>query len=323
MTRPSASLPDPEPMPRITAIVCTHNRYDTLGDTLDSLARQDLPPDQYEVLVVDNSTDLDAQARFWRLNRPAANARVIIEPTPGLSRARNIGLREAQAPAVAYIDDDALPEPEWLRLLAELFERVPEAGIAGGPVEPIWVYPAERPVWLHRWQEGFLTIIDRGDERRPLQAGEWLAGTNIAYRRAPLLEIGGFSEALGRIGASLLSNEELVVSQALEQRGFATWYEPAARVAHRVHANRVSQAWFRRRVSWQAVSDQMAQLPAGDPEALWARLGDYQSRLAPQQRGIRGLFLDTQDPALFQKQCDAIGALLLLLLADGNDPDPA
>jgi glycosyltransferase involved in cell wall biosynthesis len=309
-------------MPRITTIVCTFNRYDTLADTLDSLSRQDLPASDYEVLVVDNSTDIDAQTRFWRLTRLAPNARLILEATPGLSRARNIGMREAASPVVAYIDDDALPNPNWLRVLAELFETEPKAGIAGGPVEPIWVYPSERPAWLHPWQEGFLTIVDRGPERRVLGEHEWLAGTNIAYRREPLVEIGGFNEALGRIGGSLLSNEELMVSRSLEKQGYRAWYEPAAQVLHRVHANRVSQAWFRRRVSWQAVSDQMAQVPPGDDEALWTRIHDYQSKLPPHMRGLRGLFLDTPDPNLFQKQCDAIGALLLLLMASGNDPDP-
>lgn len=307
---------------RITAVVCTHNRYDTLGDTLESLANQDMPAEEYEVLIVDNSTDLDAQVQFWRLTRLDSNFRLIIEPVPGLSRARNIGMREAAGQVVAYIDDDALPDPQWLRRLAALFEANPQVGIGGGPVEPIWVYPSERPAWLHPWQEGFLTILDRGQECRPLEEDEWLAGTNIAYRRDALRAVGGFSEALGRIGSSLLSNEELVVSQAMTKLGWQAWYEPQAHVVHRVHANRVSQQWFRRRVSWQAVSDQMALKSAGDEETLWAQIHAYQSQLPVQMRGIRGLFLDTPEPDLFQKQCSAIGALLLLLMASGRDPDP-
>jgi GT2 family glycosyltransferase len=307
---------------RISAVVCTHNRYETLGDTLDSLTDQDLPPEDYEVLVVDNSTDLHAQGRFWRVTRLAGNARKIIEPVPGLSRARNIGLREAVSPIVAYIDDDAVPGRAWLSALAQLFEANPEVGICGGPVEPIWIYPADRPVWLHPWQDGFLTIVDRGAEQRLLDDNEWLAGTNIAFRREALLAVGGFNEALGRIGSSLLSNEELTASRALERQGWQCWYEPGASVAHRVHANRVNQAWFRRRVSWQAVSDQMAQQPVADDAALWARIHAYLSNLPIQMRGLRGLFLDVDDPDVFQKQCSAIEALLLLLLASGRDPDP-
>jgi glycosyltransferase involved in cell wall biosynthesis len=307
--------------PRIAVIVCSHNRYETLGDTLRGLEAQTLPEAAFEVVVVDNSTDLDAQKKFWRLNKLPANVRLIRERIPGLSRARNIGFRAAAAPIVAYIDDDAVASPGWLGTLLDVFETTEKCGVAGGPVVPVWLYPAREPEWLHQWQRGFLTIVDRGPGRRALGEGEWLAGTNIAFRRDLLEKVGGFNEGLGRIGNALLSNEELEVSRKIEAEGFGAFYDDDARVLHRVHANRVSQGWFRRRVSWQAVSDQMSGGRTADDEACWARIHQYLQKVPVEMRGVRGLFLNTNDPDLFHAQCGAIEALVTLLTASGRDPE--
>ena len=325
---PSEPAPDAPPTSapaavrlRIAVIVCTHNRYDTLGDTLRSLEAQSLPEAEFEILVVDNSTALQAQQKFWRLHKPPANGRVIFEAIPGLSRARNIGRRQTEAPVVVYIDDDAVASPDWLSILVNVFESTPECGIAGGPVVPVWTYPGHWPEWLHPWQRGFLTIVDRGPRRRALDQGEWLAGTNIAFRRELLERFGGFNEGLGRIGNSLLSNEELEVSDKIAAAGFTTWYDHNARVLHRVHANRVSQAWIRRRVSWQAISDQMSSSPKIDDDACWTRLAEYFQQMPVEMRGVRGLFLDVPNPELYYAQCRAIEALVTLLIGSGRDPE--
>lgn len=309
-------------VPEIAAIICTYNRHDLLIETIRSLEAQTLHPRRYEIIVVDNSSDFEARAQFWRDFPGLTNLRVILEDVPGLSRARNIGMRAAAAPIVAYIDDDAVAVPEWLEELLRAFERDKATGIAGGPVEPVW--PGSEPPWLHKWLRGHLTIVDLGPEARTLADGEWLAGTNIAFRNDALQAAGGFNETLGRVRGILLSNEEIAVAEFIRKEGLNSFYIPAARVFHRVHADRVSQSWLRRRASWQIVSDLLAGGPAGaEPERLWADLGNYLMRLPLEMRNVRGLFYDTQDPELFEKQCVAIGALMHLLLNSGRDPDPA
>jgi glucosyl-dolichyl phosphate glucuronosyltransferase len=306
----------------ITAIICTYNRYDVLLEAIRSLQTQTLDASRYEILVIDNTSDHEARTAFWQDYEPAGNLRIILEDIPGLSRARNIGMREASAPLLAYIDDDAVAVPEWLESLVETFATVSDACIVGGPVDPIW--PGSAPPWLHEWLRGFLTIVDLGPQQRPLDSHEWLAGTNIAFRKSALEAVGGFSETLGRVKGTLLSNEELVVSERIHSLGFSSYYAPAARVFHRVHSDRVSQPWMRKRVSWQVVSDLMAGRASGrDRSRLWRDVGEYLMQVPPEMRGIRGLFLDTPDLELFNKQCVAIGALLSLLLDHGTDPDPA
>jgi glycosyltransferase involved in cell wall biosynthesis len=304
---------------KITAVICTHNRYDVLPDAISSLQSQAMDANALEILVIDNSTDHAAQENFWKNYGLPSNARLIVDKVPGLSRARNTALREARAPIIAYIDDDAVAMAGWADAIATVFDTHEKAGIAGGPVEPIW--PSEAPKWLHKWQRGFLTIVDHGKEARALETREWLAGTNIAFRTSVLREVGGFNESLGRVGSSLLSNEELVISEKIKEKGFGAYYTPDARVMHRVHADRVTQQWLRKRIGWQAVSDQLAASSDTTADRCWSEIAEYLSTLPPEMRGIRSLFLDTQDPEMFYMQCRALEALMHLALHHAKDPE--
>lgn len=318
--RPVAKAP-PEIIvraPDIAVVVCTYNRYDVLPDAIASLTDQALGNSAAEFIIVDNSSDKAAQDAFWSAFAANDRVRVVFEALPGLSRARNRGIREASAPIVAYMDDDAIAAPTWCEALVATFERHSEAGIAGGPVRPIW--PAAEPEWLHPWQRGFLTIVDYGSEERALAEEEWLAGTNIAFRREALLAVGGFTETLGRTGAALLSNEELQTATRLHREGLRSFYNPSAEVFHRVHAERMTPAWLRRRIAWQAVSDILANRPLPPADEQWRRLSKYFLSVAPELRTVRGLFFDTQDAGLFQRQCEALEAVLHLALQHGNDP---
>jgi glycosyltransferase involved in cell wall biosynthesis len=303
----------------ITAVICTHNRYDVLPDAIESLIVQSLAADTIEILIVDNSSDTAAQRDYWSMRDLPENAKLLVETIPGLSRARNRALREARAPIIAYLDDDAIAMSDWCASIVEAFRSSEDAGIVGGPVEPIW--PESAPPWLHKWQQGFLTIVDYGSDLRALNDGEWLAGTNIAFRTSALREAGGFNEALGRTGSTLLSNEELAVTRKILASGLQAYYLPQARVMHRVHAERTTQRWLRQRVCWQAVSDLLsgAQRPAR--EQCWNELASYLGTLPIEMRGMRGLFLDTPDPEIFYSQCRALEALMHLALNEAEDPE--
>jgi len=303
----------------ITAVICTHNRYDVLPDAIESLAGQSLSASAIEILIVDNSSDIAAQRDYWSLRELPENAVLIVEKIPGLSRARNLALREAQAPVIAYLDDDAIAMPDWCASIVDAFRSIEGAGIVGGPVEPIW--PETAPSWLHKWQQGFLTIVDHGSDVRILGDGEWLAGTNIAFRTSILREAGGFNEALGRSGSALLSNEELAVTRKIVDFGLQAYYLPQARVMHRIHAERATQRWLRQRVCWQAVSDLLsgAQRPAR--EQCWNDMASYLGNLPIEMRGMRGFFLETSDPEIFYAQCRALEALMHLTLNEAEDPE--
>src|SRR4028118_720250 len=123
------------PDPLVSAIICTHNREEYLGEAIDSLLRQDFY--NYEVVVVDNaSSDRTRELVEERLSSPRLN--YVYEPRTGLSVARNTGAKEAQAPILAYLDDDAVASSFWLKAIYEAFARNEKLAIAGGKVTLLW-----------------------------------------------------------------------------------------------------------------------------------------------------------------------------------------
>lgn len=310
---------EPMVLPKISAIICTFNRHEMLLDAIMSIELQDLSEQEFELIIVDNSDDVEARERFCDGLHIGCAHRYIEEARPGLSRARNIGIEAARAELVAFMDDDARASPGWLRHIIETFSTYQSAGVAGGPVRPIW--SARRPDWLTPQLESYLTIIDRGAEARTLTGGEWLSGTNIAFRTRAVREAGSFPENLGRIGPLLLSNEELLVTRRIRDLGYTVVYEPKLEMHHRVHIERVSQSWLRRRVFWQVLSDLFAgdQIQPGCAEEDVRRVLDFLMKLAPKHRGAMGLFLDTDDPHLLEAQTEAISALARLLATDCRD----
>jgi hypothetical protein len=75
------------------------------------------------------------------------------------------------------------------------------------------------------------------------------------FRRAPLVEGGGFSPQFGRVGADmLLSGDEIFAGAALGKKGWRFWYSHKPRAGHRVPTDRLDPAWFRRRMFWEGVT---------------------------------------------------------------------
>ena len=117
---------------RLSVVISTYNRREVLlSQCLPSLLQQDLPPDQYEVIViVDGSTDGTGSA--LRELRPACSLRIVEQPNSGLSRARNIGIQMARGELVMFIDDDIVCRPDVFRRHVE----------AHAGVEPVVVHGA-------------------------------------------------------------------------------------------------------------------------------------------------------------------------------------
>src|SRR5690242_6224837 len=213
----------------LSAVICTHNRYDLLPEAIESLVQQDVPAGLFEIIVVDNSPDQGGAARFGKRYEGLSNLTYLVEPTPGLSNARNRGTAVALGRIVAFIDDDARACPSWAEELLHAhaaFEG--RAGIVGGPIVPRWTN--EKPPWMGKQLLGYLSLVDLGGKLRELAEGEWLAGCNISFDRASLIAAGGFATRLGRIGAgsTLLSNDEMEASARVRALGKLAIYAPKA-----------------------------------------------------------------------------------------------
>jgi glycosyltransferase involved in cell wall biosynthesis len=223
--------PPVRPLPSCSVVVCTRDRPDELDRCLASLGTLDLAP--MEVIVVDSGP-----AR-WPAQSVAQSrgARYVLERRRGLGRARNVGARIASGDVVAYLDDDSIAEPGWLRALAVEFED-PAVAVVTGRCAPMDDQGSEamRDVMRSWWPNGAGRFaLDRSVDgwARMAIAGSVGTGGNMALRRIVFSTWTGFDERLGR-GAPIDSGEEHHAFFELLRRGYAIAYNPHSVVRHPV-----------------------------------------------------------------------------------------
>lgn len=239
--------------PKISAIICTHNREQYLGAAIDSLLEQDF--DSYEVIVVDNASS-DGTREIVENRLSNQRLKYVYEPITGLSVARNTGAREARASIFAYLDDDAVASREWLKVIYAAYQENEKLAIAGGKVTLLWPEGTSSPVWLSSDLAGNLGAYDLGESIVYIEnPGLTPRGLNYSIRRTFLEKIGGFDVNLGRVGKNLLSNEELQMTELALQAGWQVAYLPDALVAHNVAPERLERSWFLNRGWWQGISE--------------------------------------------------------------------
>lgn len=240
----------------LTIAICTCDRHGLLVDAVESIFSQEQAAANLPLLIIDNSTE-QRRARIFerRITKLGENIEYVITPPHGLSAARNRALSICETSWIAYMDDDALLAPDWLSVITQTVStQTNDIAAVGGPVLLDWKAP--RPVWLPDELLGYLSALDMGDTCRTLSDKEWLVGTNMVFRSLALKEIGGFTTHLGRRPGTLMSNEELDALNRLRRLGYQFLYEPHAKVVHTVSEDRLNQNWFRRRIFWQAISDE-------------------------------------------------------------------
>ena len=234
-------------MIRISLAIPTHNRAEPLLVALESIARQDLPADEWECVVVNNNSTDETASRFaaFAAEHPECHLRMVDETGPGVSYARNRGLREAQAPLVAFIDDDEHVNPGFLRAYLDFFDRHPEAVVAGGRI--IAEYPSGRPDWMSHYVEmPIANPMDFGTEVRPFPVGRVPGGGNMAFRREGLAAYDGFDPSLGRVNGELIGGEENDLFERLLRGGETIWYVPGAVMWHVIPPHKLTRDYFRR-----------------------------------------------------------------------------
>src|ERR1700754_3530524 len=98
----------------ITVCLCTHNRPGYLADCLAALRQQTVGAASFDILVVDSASGREVAAQIVRLVAAMGNARLLRVDRPGISRARTAGADTVWDGYLAYIDDDAIPAPDWI-----------------------------------------------------------------------------------------------------------------------------------------------------------------------------------------------------------------
>jgi glycosyltransferase involved in cell wall biosynthesis len=259
----------------VTVCVCTHDRPGYVADCLDGLARQTVGPDRFDILVVDSASTGDIPALLARMVSGIANARLLRVDEAGISIARNVGAGEAKGAYVAYIDDDAIPAPDWVeRILAAIGAGGNPPALIGGRILPRWELPL--PAWWPPRLRGSLSIIElegQGEYRSAaLPATLEPYGANMIVQVRALRAVGGFGRHSGRCGTALLSDEEVQLAWRLQSAGYSARYDSRIVVQHQIQATRLTPSWLLSRLYWQGVSAVRTRRLLGRPGAVWREL---------------------------------------------------
>lgn len=241
-------------MINISAIICTINRAAYLIKALTSLVEQTIDRELYEIVVVDNGSCDETAAIVSDFISKYTNIVYLYEPVTGLSKARNTGAEAARGQYLAFLDDDAVASPSWLANILKVFsQRGSMAGCVGGQIDLIWERP--RPQWLENGLTSYLGELALSPSPKVLGPGEYVFGGNMALSRQALALAGGFSRHLGKVGSSLMANEEILLQDALRAISREIYYDPDILVCHHARAECLTRRWYVRRLYFQGVSE--------------------------------------------------------------------
>jgi GT2 family glycosyltransferase len=235
---PPQALGDSDESAYVSHVVTTCNNARLAVRCVGSIIASQCGP--FEIVVVENRPAGSNVREALSSAFPGdGRVRVVDEPVPGLSRARNAGLRATRGEIVAFTDDDIVVDPHWVASVRRAFARCPDVSCVTGPI-----LPAELETPAQVLMERFAPIgtafvrrlyaVDRPPLEQPLfpyTAGYFGSGGNAAFRWDALVALDGFDTALGT-GTSARGGEDLDIFIRLLLTGQQLLYEPSAIVWH-------------------------------------------------------------------------------------------
>ena len=213
VTRTFADAPFPPGVqwPSMSVVVCTYNGARTLRDCLEGLKAMTYP--NFEVIVVDDGSKDESAAIAEQYP-----VRLIRTPQNGLGSARNTGLEAATGEIVAYIDDDARPDPHWLHYLGWTYLQTDYAAVGGPNIPPPEDGPIAECVANAPGGPVHVMFTHRDAEHIP--------GCNCSFRRDQLTAVGGFDPRFRSAG------DDVDVCWSFLERGWKIGFHPGAMVWH-------------------------------------------------------------------------------------------
>jgi glycosyltransferase involved in cell wall biosynthesis len=241
---------------KLSVVICAHNPKPAyLEQVLDSLQKQTLSKDQWELLVIDNNS-LKPLNQLLDLSWHPAH-KIIVEENLGLIHARVRGVKESRHEIIITVDDDTPLFPDYLENALNIYQANPALGIIGGKTVPI--FEEAPPSWLNEFYT-CLAIRDLGNEAiiRQLQENETAvnypdcAPILIAPKRECMLKFIAYYEknkeaqSLGRKGNDLASGEDNDINLFIYKSGYALGYFPQLKFYHIIPAKRMSKEYLSR-----------------------------------------------------------------------------
>lgn len=210
---------------KLSVIVCTRNRARPLAAMLDQFVNQTFAGDyEWELIVVDNCSNAEfgeVIANFVLRNPFLAHRLFVLrEDRPGLSRARNTGLKKASGEVIVFTDDDVLVAENWLDEIYSEF-RDEKVAMLGGRV--LLARDSLQDVAIYTPDKRLETAFPSG--------GSLGMGANMAFRREVFDRVGWFDERLGA-GTFFAGGEDIELFYRALKAGYKFVYAPNVLVHH-------------------------------------------------------------------------------------------
>jgi glycosyltransferase involved in cell wall biosynthesis len=248
-----------KPLVSIVTTAYTPVRLKDVTELLDSLNAQNYKETE-TLIVAERSVELAESVRQYIADKGYPNMRVLFnEGEWGLSSARNLAIREARGDVIAFVDDDALPFPDWVEQMVEVYAEDGSAVGVTGPILPLW--QDKSMDWFPRELYWIFSCTYRDmDEKVRVRNGY---GTNLSFRREAFASGERFKTALGvrgwgQKGWQKPGAEEVEFSLRVRRRtGKHIVYHPRVRVRHRVYRYRFRAGFIARRAYWEGYAKAM------------------------------------------------------------------
>jgi glycosyltransferase involved in cell wall biosynthesis len=234
-------------MKKLSLIIATYNRAQSLLRTLRSVVSQSAAPELWECIVVNNnSTDNTAEVfACFAAENQGFDLKMVTETKQGLSNARNAGITASKGEYVAIVDDDETLESSYIESYIEFFDSFPTAMAAGGAVRA--EYESHRPRWMSHYTERMIANpIDLDVVVTLFPSSRVPAGGNMAFRREIFDRVGLFNPRLGRNGQSLIGGEENDLFARLRAAGELLYFVPNAAIYHHIPDAKLTDEYFDR-----------------------------------------------------------------------------
>ncbi len=200
--------------PQISVIIPTYKDWERLQLCVSALAKQELPADRFEILVVDNDSEHHPPKDF----KAPANLIFLHEIKPGSYAARNKGIKHSRGTILAFTDSDCIPDKKWLKNAYLAFQDESVQRLAG---KILLFYKNPHKKTLAELYESIFAF----NQKENVEIRQVSVTANFFARKA-------LFERVGEFDATQLSGEDWGWNRRATRKGISIIYDPVVCVNH-------------------------------------------------------------------------------------------
>ena len=216
------------PNPFISIIICTYNRMEYLPNCLEHLKNQTAKKEFYEIIIIDNNSSDKTEliCKDYIQKNSEINVTYFLEKKPGLSNARNRGIKEAKGDILCFIDDDGFATANYVKTISKYASNINYSNYIafGGKVIPCY-NKGKEPIWISKYISGLVSEVDLGTKVKSFNK-KYPAGCNMVFRKEFFENHGGFNVDLHTRG------DDKYIFQKLRDNNYKILYVPELKVSH-------------------------------------------------------------------------------------------